>query len=463
MFKWLKEKKKPTKREDGSERHEDDYGFPKGNEVTQNDYGFDNNVNLSVMKLHGLTAGHTNTNDPTFHIYEEINELNEVPANQSTCTIPTIGSTNGAFRRIDNSEKRRSLPACPNTSLNTSLPVQEGPYMVVPIVNRENKRTICRLCGSRRFDSNQCSCHNRKLEHTYSAPWDSSASTCSVTHNSRQRRNPNRQRKPQRSDSIHGYVTSSSSEYSSGSAGSTSTGNDTCYEYDMSTSSESDAIDAADYKCVLEKVQHNLLLKEQVRSIIQSLSPRDSTSDSPNTTLDRTDSSTIRTISSLSGRSSVPSVPSTHVTDQGAQADHSESDDSGGYYECPIKNDVISGEHTILGHCSDSDSSSKVFNVSKIRKHKSRQNRNRFKYVTNENEKVDSQSKLTIAEDTELYLLPANKKDSCENIRVFKSPLLPPQQTLIYQNPQRSQTGSGNKLLCDLIRMNYDKQHMIHV
>ncbi|XP_060085598.1 uncharacterized protein LOC132565010 [Ylistrum balloti] len=509
MFRWLKDKKKqPRKSSDKEKSLEDDYGFRKGQ--TRNptdalpeflaDYGFNNGTCMRIptdivrpvtcvrvptrVPINGVPAVNS---DPAYHIYEEIVDLPDLPLsvvdNKDSQT-----QNNGVYNQNANSWSSISLHNQSNrisaeghiqnrSNINDSadgfLPTRsnvnstEGPYMVVPIVCKTEEKSECIDCVcdksivSDRFRCT-CKCRNQfqKPESNYSEPWDSSESACSVRFVSRKKscdKKSNSQ--TQRHDSTRSYVTSNSSECSSSSAkssiasrssGPDMDGNDTCCEYDMSTSSESDI--AEEYRSYLDKVQQNLILKEQVRNIIHSLSNSGNVTEDSSNTLERgSDVESVRTVSSLSGRSSQPTLSSGEVSDPDVLADQSESDDSSGYYEY--------SEERNGNSCSDDSAHAQTSSKTESHRHHHRHRSQKTKH------KHTTVVKNSILEDTEMYLLPSSKKDSeCDNVRVYRKPLLlPPQQTVIYQDPNRSKTRNGNRLLGDLIRMNYDKQHMIRV
>lgn len=515
MFRWLKDKKKPHRKPgDKDKSAEDDYGFRKSQSRNPKDalpefiseYGFNNGTCLRIpvdivrpIPINGvLRVNNTLNNDPAYHIYEEINDLPDLPdlplsvvKNKNLVRI-----NNGVHSQTTNSWSSISLhnqsnlitaegqlqnKSNVNDSSNVSLPKRsnvnstEGPYMIVPIVCKTENDTNCTYCSrdsrdtcivSDRFTCT-CKCRQqfRKPETKYSEPWDSSESSCSIRVVSHKRSSNvgNSNSVPQRHDSTRSYVTSNSSECSSSSAKSSTAsrssgpemdGDDTCGEYDMSTSSESEVAD--EYRSYLDKVQQNLILKEQVRNIIHSLSNSGNvTSEDSSNTLERgSDVESVRTVSSLSGQSSQPTLSTGEVSDPDVPADQSESDDSSGYYEYSEERNVNS--------CSDDSTKVKSSSSSnpeshRLSHHKSKSNKTKHRKISDETH--------AILEDTEMYLLPSCKRDSeCDNVRVYRKPLLlPPQQTLIYQDPNRSKTRSGNRLLCDLIRMNYDKQHMVRV
>ncbi|XP_021360803.1 dentin sialophosphoprotein-like isoform X2 [Mizuhopecten yessoensis] len=511
MFRWLKDKKKqPRKAGDKDKSIEDDYGFRKDQSRNPtdalpefiSDYGFNNGTCMRIpadivrpvtcvrvptrVPINGVPAVN---NDPAYHIYEEINDLHDLPLSLvDNRNLQT--QNNGAFTHNANSWSSISLHNQSNrisadgriqnrTNVNESSDVflpkrsnvnsTEGPYMVVPIVCKtddKSKRKDC-VCDisivSNRFTC-ACKCRKqfKKSESNYSEPWDSSESSCSVGFVSRKNSSHEKKSNSQthRHDSTRSYVTSNSSEYSSSSAkssiasrssGPDMDGNDTCCEYDMSTSSESDV--AEEYRSHLDKVHQNLILKEQVRNIIHSLSNSGNVTEDSTNTLERgSDVESVRTVSSLSGRSSQPTLSTGEVSDPDVLADRSESDDSSGYYEY--------SEERNGNSCSDDASQAQT--SSKSESHKSH---HKHKSHKTKHKKCPFEVKSSILEDTEMYLLPSSRKDSeCDNVRVYRKPLLlPPQQTLIYQDPNRSKTRNGNRLLGDLIRMNYDKQHMIRV
>ncbi|KAK3107726.1 hypothetical protein FSP39_020882 [Pinctada imbricata] len=253
---------------------------------------------------------------------------------------------------------------------------------------------------------------------------------------------------------------------------------DTGCEYDMSTSSESEV---TEYRSHLEKVEQNLILKEQVRNIIKSLSnDSDNTgSDENSNTVDGTDKASTPTVSGSGRSSSARTLSCSEASDTEVFADRSESDDSSGYYDCgEDKTDTSKNSECYTSTSGSSgeiksrikDSASENSDLQELillptRISKSKNKRGIVKHRPRKCHSLRSENiiKSKIAEDTEMYLLPTNRRHSeCSDVRVYKKPVLPFQNTPIYHDPYRAKTGgSSNRLLTDLIRMNYDKQHMV--
>lgn len=233
--------------------------------------------------------------------------------------------------------------------------------------------------------------------------------------------------------------------------------NDSVYDLNSSgASSESD------YPVFLDKIEQNLFLKEQVREIIRSLSRGDSEHSGCN----RTDSfSTVSTESSTI--SSVPTSTSGEVSDPEVFADQSESEDENEYHECTHETMVVAVERAKQEtEVNNIEGKSDVTNS--VQKHKKRSSKSRkpkFKIYAMTDHDHENKLKSVIQEDMEMYLLPSCKKEiDYYNYKSCRKPVLVPTlPTRIYQDPNRLKNNKNNKLLGDLIRMNYDKQHLILV
>lgn len=443
MFRWLKDRKKQK----GSRKKTDDeYGFRSYNGSDSSDYGFNDRFH---GQFHPGFKDIKPLDDAAYHIYEEILDLPNA-----------LDSPNSDANRTHTSQ-----------SQSLAKQIVEGPYMVVPIVlndyssdvSREyaggNAQEKCDACGEFSSCARLCNCeHSRVLnEGNYSPPWDSSdeASVLSRLPKSNDcedfKHFQNFVTKNRHSEAADAYLSSdksdssrsSRSSYSSRSFSQSSRSNsetdynDTCCEYDMSTSGESDISEGGTYKMCLEKVQQNLLLKHQVRNIIKTLSTTEDSIGEESSTI-TTDA---ESISSRSRPSSAPNV--NNLFDPEVFIEKSESDDSSGYYEC--SDDLPQGRENIKPRLQHT-------------KHRSH-----LKKLKNYPEKSQSCGGA-IQEDTEMYLLPTTKKDSEYNTsKMQRKPLLPPKSAAIYHDPSRSKNGSNNRLLSDLIRMNYEKQHMVRV
>lgn len=439
MFRWLKDRKK---QKGSRKKTDDDYGFRSHNGSDSSDYGFNDRFQ---GQFHPGFKDMKQLDDAAYHIYEEILDLPNA-----------LDSPNSEANRTQTSQ-----------SHSLAQQIVEGPYMVVPIVINnypsdiereyasENAREKCDACGEFSPCARLCNCEQSRVlnEGNYSPPWDSSgeASVLSQLPKSRDcedfKQFQNFVAKTRHSETADAYLSSdksdssrsSRSSYSSRSFSQSSRSNsdmdynDTCCEYDMSTSGESDISEVGTYRMCLEKVQHNLLLKHQVRNIIKTLSTTDDTIGEESSTI---------TTESLSSRSRPSSAPNVNdFFDPEVFIEKSESDDSSGYYEC--SDDLPQGRE----------------NIKPRRQHT--KHRSHLKKLKNYPEKSRTGA---IQEDTEMYLLPTTKKDSEYNTsKMQRKPLLPPKSAAIYQDPSRSKNGSNNRLLSDLIRMNYEKQHMFRV
>lgn len=260
-------------------------------------------------------------------------------------------------------------------------------------------------------------------------------------------------------------------------------GTDTCCEYDLSTSGESDISGNNDYDLFLSKIESNLKLKHNVRKIIKSLERTideetdDNSSDyhdcCNNKSFDfhecsneQCERDSMTYVSSLSEYSSATS----HISD--ISADRSASDDSSGYYECAEDNPESRDPKRELGvNLNRSASAPDGCNSG------SKANAKKTKYKTHKRKQCQTRSNsfdcsiykpLSEEQNREMYLLPNDRKGDSDSssssvgVRTSKSKsVLTPQPTPVYMDPYRGRSRSHNRLLGDLIRMNYDKQTFI--
>ena len=262
-------------------------------------------------------------------------------------------------------------------------------------------------------------------------------------------------------------------------ASSEADGTDTCCEYDLSTSGESDTSGNSDYDVYLSKIESNLKLKHNVRKIIKSLERTieeetdDDSSDYHDCANDkvfefhecsdnRCERDSITYVSSLSEYSSATS----HLSD--LSADRSASDDSSGYYECTEENPDSRDPKRDSRVNLERSSSVPDGNVSSSKTNLKKQKNKYFRHKTSQNRSnsFDSGIYKPLSHDQEMYLLPINRKgdsdSSSSGLRKSKSkPVMAPQPTPVYMDPYRNRSRSHNRLLGDLIRMNYDKQTFI--
>lgn len=248
-------------------------------------------------------------------------------------------------------------------------------------------------------------------------------------------------------------------------------GNETGYEYDLSTSGDSERSrlsEQEDYELYLAKIESNLELKHNVRKLVQDI---DSPGEHAKAGAGEVESMTY--VSSLSEYSSAAS----HISN--LSADRSESDDSSGYYECFDENNMSRGVKkrescvTLARSASAPEEASAVAkskNHSSSNKRHSKSNHNsksksvhnhRKKYMLNDTKGV---YKALSDEDKELYKFPSSSTSSngISSRHGRGKPVLAPQPTPVYMDPYRGKSGRHNRLLGDLIRMNYDKQLFFH-
>ena len=256
-------------------------------------------------------------------------------------------------------------------------------------------------------------------------------------------------------------------------------GNDACWEYDMSTSGESSTSENSDYDLYLSKIEGNLKLKHNVRKIIKSLEQTieeetdDTCSDYHDCAFqfrqcsqEKCDRDSITYVSSLSEYSSAAS----HNSD--ISADRSASDDSSGYYECADDNTAsrdlkrdsrVNLERSVSAPDGSSSCSNDIVKKSRHKHSRSKKSQHRSNSFD-----CSIYTPLSDEQNQELYHFPTNNKgdsdssSSSSGIHKHKSkPMLTPQATPAYMDPYRGRSRSHNRLLGDLIRMNYNKQTFI--
>ncbi|KAH3699623.1 uncharacterized protein LOC127859306 [Dreissena polymorpha] len=251
-------------------------------------------------------------------------------------------------------------------------------------------------------------------------------------------------------------------------------GNETGYEYDLSTSGGSAqsrdgerVTDRKDYEDYLSKIESNLLHKQNVRKIVHGIDNINIDNCAEN--CDSSDIASMTYVSSLSEYSSATS----HIS--GNSADNSCSDESSGYFECLDKTPGAitktrcspnskqrTGLERSLSMPSERQPSKKK--VSKRHKDKSISKTNATK--TDRSKSFDSRIYKALSdEDRELYKFPSasNTGSSVRSRHGRGKPVpLAPQPTPVYMDPYRGKSRSHNRLLGDLIRMNYDKQLFFH-
>lgn len=244
-------------------------------------------------------------------------------------------------------------------------------------------------------------------------------------------------------------------------------GSETSYEFDLSTSGESDESrhgEKGDYELYLSKIESNLELKHNVRKMVQDIEtmPHDTCKEAKDADLD-----SMTYVSSLSEYSSAAS----HISD--VSADRSASDDSSGYYEC-LEDDQGSrdkkGDSHVNLERSVSAPETKPFTLKSSALVKGKKSKER---IGNKSKKLHYQRRQSFDcrvykslsdEDKEMYKFPSssNSSSSLTSRHSRNKPVLAPQPTPVYMDPYRGKSRSHNRLLGDLIRMNYDKQLLFH-
>ncbi|XP_045209908.2 uncharacterized protein LOC123561528 [Mercenaria mercenaria] len=246
-------------------------------------------------------------------------------------------------------------------------------------------------------------------------------------------------------------------------------GLETNYEFDLSTSGESDhsrTSEKGDYELYLSKIESNLQLKHNVRKLVHDIEsmPHGACAEDE----DKSDIDSMTYVSSLSEYSSAAS----HISD--VSADRSASDDSSGYYECledaqgtrdKDRESHVNLERSVSAPETDPKTiKSKVLSKSKKSKDKTGSKSKKQHY--HRSKSFDCRVYKSLSdEDKEMYKFPSNSNSSSSltSRHSRNKPVLAPQPTPVYMDPYRGgKSGSHNRLLGDLIRMNYDKQLLFH-
>lgn len=440
MIRWFKGRKHKRKCYDSSDESSTEYGFKDSKSRDNSPYGFrkfENNC-VQVADVVPKEENTTALNDcPTSlhgssspHIYDEIKDLpDNIIASQF-----------------------RILTGLKFTSSLTEEDEKEGPYMVVPVLPA---RRIPAKSSAIKSATNLSRSHNDVVKESTVQLESNSDLTNTITHlNVRDgvSKTPTYESvdllncSRSETDSIALPTRIQNSEQNL---------DDSETEYDLNSGESTEC----EYPVFLDKIEQNLFLKQQVREIIQSLSRTDSDQSRCN----RTDSfSTVSTESS-----SVPHTSESEVSDPDVFADQSESEDDNEYHVCTnekIELPYQVDEATPEVESKNSDSDLKHC-VQKQKKRLSKCRKPKFKIYSIKDEDHENKLQSVIHEDTEMYLLPSCKKEiDYYDYKTCRKPVLVPTlPTRIYQDPDRLKSNKNNKLLGDLIRMNYDKQHLILV
>lgn len=559
MFRWWKDKKKPTK--DRKNRNvEDDYGFRKRAIIVQetisghtviikDDLNHPNVLKFGATCRARMPTPVQNFNETSSHIYDEIPEL----------PVQTRFSSQNQ-NEADIVKDARDARARQKVDLSNAIEV--GPYLIVPVVGTACstrdveifKRNVCPKCSDIDNTNSDCVCDPNNSENKQETHWnsplneqlpspngassetrivltrcvkskpsfqdlDSLDPACSnadqepdlcsfetfhkadiesrtltdspgTESNSRTLTPVSNSRTPvfvldedeedvKKCDRTHAPEEILNPRSVQVNIDTAPAGNDACWEYDMSISGESSTSENSDYDLFLSKIEGNLKLKHNVRKIIQSLEQTieeetdDTCSDYHDCAFqfrqcsqDKCDRDSITYVSSLSEYSSAAS----HISD--ISADRSASDDSSGYYECAddnaasrdLKRDSrVNLERSVSAPDGSSSCSNDIVKKSRQKHYRSKKSQHRSNSFD-----CSIYTPLSDEQNQELYHFPANNKgdsdssSSSSGIHKHKSkPMLTPQATPAYMDPYRGRSRSHNRLLGDLIRMNYNKQTFI--
>ena len=555
MFRWWKDKKKPTK--DRKNRNvEDDYGFRKRAIIVQetisghtviikDDLNHPNVLKFGATCRARMPTPVQNFNETSSHIYDEIPEI----------PVQT------RFSSQSENEADIVKDARAREKVDLSNAIEVGPYLIVPVVGPACsprdveifKRNMCPKCSNGKSINSDCNCDQTcsetKQETHRDSPLneqlpspngassetrivltrcvkskpsvhdlDSVDPTCSNTNSEPDmcsfenflatdvsRALTDSPSTESNSRTLTGTPVSNSRtpvftidnkdedlltrdgtntpdeivDLEHANANTRPSSNHACWEYEASSSGDSNTSENSDYDLYLSKIEGNLKLKHNVRKIIQSLEQTieeesdDTCSDYHDCAFqfrrcsqDKCDKDSITYVSSLSEYSSAAS----HISD--VSADRSASDDSSGYYDC-AGDDIVSRDQkrdmrvNLERSVSAPDgNSSRANDIARKTRHKY----SRSKKAQHRSNSFDSSiyTPLSDEQNQELYHFPANSKgdsdssSSSSGLHKHKNkPMLAPQATPAYMDPYRGRSRSHNRLLGDLIRMNYNKQTFI--
>ncbi|KAK3580149.1 hypothetical protein CHS0354_013429 [Potamilus streckersoni] len=521
MIRWLKDLKRSRHGDAKDGTVEDDYGFRKKVGVGKKGQvaSLDDDVEHShlVCKIRDrLPTPEPHRIESSFNIYDEIRDISD---------IQTLPVCNEEKNEIDNKQ-----------SYDLRNAIEVGPYLIVPIVGQSfgskdieifKKETSANVDDNKN-DSFQtdCECNIGTAGRSYNFPWDLRRGFHTapvdiikdakfvVTRCVKPRNNSitiERDRldqmcsctsglKCQSQSSVQGpskvdqinHLTSSKEDLCSFTDSreisqpvTEPNENETYSEYDISTSGESESSGSKsymstsadsdtsgsnnDYDFYLSKIRQNLAFKCNVQKIIESLESGESTNE---TSLSDADSMTY--VSSLSEYSSAPSHVSGEVSDPGASADRSESDDSSnGCYDCTDNSAKSCDPKSNQSQCStknDSSNQSKLTGSSSSFKPKESKkskdickSHHRHKKVRSKKVSLDCRVYTTaIDSDKEMYTFPVDRKTHSDTDlkSVRAKSAIASQPTSVYVD-HRAKSKSHNRLLGDLIRMNYDRQLLV--
>lgn len=439
MIRWFRGRKHKRKCNDSSDESSTEYGFKDSKSRETSPYGFkkteENCVQIADIVPNEITKSTNDYNlsttsrqgSTTPHIYDEIKDLPEhIIASQFRILTGLKFSSSQAYDD------------------------EEGPYMVVPVlparrIPAKNSAITCVL-------PNETSRSRNDLPNKPSASNNNASDSSKEILYAELQESSLKSRAYESVDLLH-----CSSNDSVALPIRISSETDNVSEYDLNSSGASTE---GEYPVFLDKIEQNLFLKEQVREIIRSLSREDS----EYSVCHRTDSFSTES----SAISSVPNSSSSEVSDPGVFADQSESEDENEYHECTKEMMDVTNESDadLKPEVKTSEGDSDLKNsVQKYKKRSSKARKPKFKIYSVQDKDHEHKLQSVIQEDMEMYLLPSCQKETdYYDYKTCRKPVLVPTlPTRIYQDPNRLKSNKNNKLLGDLIRMNYDKQHLILV
>ncbi|XP_050417041.1 dentin sialophosphoprotein [Patella vulgata] len=481
MLRWLKDRKK-GKKGDGVK---DEYGFKGGK--NGGDYGFD---------------------DKVYHIYEEIPDLPDLEQSIGPYMVVPLDLGDKKVK-----SKRVSFQDVKEVSVDSGICHREfNPFDLVNSTNSPSQKQFPRnirtvpVMGIGQKTSKKsditCALVHRNNSNAPALPARNSIKKSSLSAKSVENVTESKLKSRQllenilsdlskSSDDIFSdHDSSSDAKLSSSSSNSVDDilcekrrnntsmdSNDTGCEYDMGSSGDNSSQDSYEY--YLHQVEQNFILKCRVNEIANdktatSVQRRDTNYD------EESDSDSLTTISTLSQATVYPGkarrTPECD-SDEGTMADLSESENSSGYYEsCSLdKKDqkpVIRLTSAILQNSSQR---------SRSHKHKTSKPRDKKSSTLSASEKTTSKPKTNILEEicekyetmsesssndiysrnscSEVYSPPPMRS---ENQTVRKAPSCSGRVGDVGPRYQSVGNNNNNRLLSDLIMMNYNKQIFHH-
>lgn len=459
MIRWFRGRKHKRKCYDSSDDSPSEYGFKDSKSRDSSPYGFTKQVEELTNQVQ-VDEDRVQYADVVPHVDQSgrivIDCKNSSTSVYGTTTAHAVGTRGSASPHIY--DEIKDLPdtiiasqfrILTGLKFSSSHSDEEGPYMVVPVLPARRIPAKSSAVKSAQNQSSFSKCSSKEVTNQRESLCDSTKPTNtpdtvskSPTYESVDLLNCSKSD----TDSIVLPIRAQNVKDAESDS-----------ECDLNTTGSE-----GEYPVFLDKIEQNLFLKQQVREIIQSLSGADSSQ----TRCSRNDSfSTVST--ETSAVSPVPASTSSEVSDPEVFADQSESEDEKVDHACQtesMETQTVCDASTAVDETSSASTDLRK-SVQKQRKRTSKSRKPKLKTYCVKDKEHETKLQSVIQEDTEMYLLPSCKDETdYYNYKTYRKPvLIPTLPTKIYQDPDRLKNNKNNKLLGDLIRMNYDKQHLIQV